>query len=119
VRDGDDRGRHATTHRELFELPGGALLVDTPGLRLPRLASTEGLDEAFADVAVLAEGCRFRDCRHEDEPGCAVRDAVDPDRLRSLRKLEREGLSAQERRARARKLHRQIREVTRDAKRRR
>jgi ribosome biogenesis GTPase / thiamine phosphate phosphatase len=85
----DGRGRHVTRHRELYELPGGALLVDTPGLR--ELQVWEGdLDDAFADIAELAAGCRFNDCAHRTEPGCAVRDAVDPERLASYRKLERE-----------------------------
>ncbi|WP_205697750.1 ribosome small subunit-dependent GTPase A [Conexibacter sp. SYSU D00693] len=111
VREGDERGRHATTHRELFVLDDGALLVDTPGVRLPGMASTDGLDEAFADVQALAARCRFADCAHEGEPGCAVQAAIaagdlDPDRLRSLRKLEREGLTAQERRERSRAFHR-------------
>ena len=114
VRAGDDRGRHATTHRELFVLKDGALLVDTPGVRAPGMASTDGLDETFADIARLARSCRFADCRHDDEPGCAVRAAIeagelDSDRLRSLRKLEREGLSAQERREQARDFHRRYR----------
>jgi ribosome biogenesis GTPase len=111
VRAGDDRGRHATTHRELFVLDDGALLIDTPGLRLPRLTGTGGLDEAFADIERLAAGCRFADCRHEGEPGCAVRAAIDagrldPGRLAHLRKLEREGLSAQQRRERHRAFQR-------------
>lgn len=107
VRERDDRGRHATTHRELFVLEDGALLVDAPGMRLPRLAEAGGLDEAFADVGALAERCRFGDCRHDGEPGCAVAEAIasgelDARRLEHLRKLEREGLSAQERRERHR-----------------
>lgn len=124
VRAGDDRGRHATTHRELFVLGDGALLIDTPGLRLPRLTGTDGLDEAFADVEELAEGCRFADCRHEGEPGCAVRAAIDagrlePGRLAHLRKLEREGLSAQERRERHRQFQRRHRKEVRARTRRR
>lgn len=98
----DDRGQHATTHRELFVLDDGALLIDTPGVRSPALADAAGVDEAFADITELARGCRFSDCRHEDEPGCAVRGVVPEDRLLSMRKLEREGLSAQERRDRQR-----------------
>jgi ribosome biogenesis GTPase len=90
----DGRGRHTTRHRQLLVLPGGALLVDTPGLR--ELQVWEGdLDSAFADIAELAAQCRFNDCRHETEPGCAVREALetgglDPERLASYRKLERE-----------------------------
>jgi hypothetical protein len=118
IRSGDDRGRHATKHRELFVLDDGALLVDTPGVRRPGMVSTEGLDETFADVEDVARGCRFADCRHEDEPACAVRAAIDAgeldaDRVLSLRKLEREGLSAQERREQARDFHRRYRKEIR------
>lgn len=103
VRDHDGRGRHATTARQAFLLPGGALLVDTPGLReIGVVAGAEALDEAFADVAATAARCRFRDCGHDGEPGCAVRDAVeqgdlDPDRLASLGKLRREAAWLEER----------------------
>jgi ribosome biogenesis GTPase / thiamine phosphate phosphatase len=96
VRDSDSRGRHTTTHRELFELPGGALLVDTPGIRaLEVLGADEGVESAFDDVADIAATCRFSDCRHDGEPGCAVRAALEdgtlaPERLASHRKLERE-----------------------------
>ncbi|MEO8571304.1 MAG: ribosome small subunit-dependent GTPase A [Chloroflexota bacterium] len=96
VRGSDSRGRHTTTHRELFELPGGALLVDTPGIRaLEVLGADEGLDSAFDDVTELANACRFSDCAHEGEPGCAVREALadgrlSEDRLASHRKLEKE-----------------------------
>jgi ribosome biogenesis GTPase len=97
IRAHDDRGRHTTTTRALFALPhGGGLLVDTPGLRLPRMgADPAGVAAAFADVEELAAGCRFSDCRHESEPGCAVRAAIaagelDPARLRHQRKLEGE-----------------------------
>jgi ribosome biogenesis GTPase len=90
----DGRGRHVTRHRQLHVLPGGAILVDTPGLR--ELQLWEGdVDSAFSDIARLAEQCRFNDCAHETEPGCAVREALesgvlDPERMRSYRKLERE-----------------------------
>ncbi len=96
VRQDDSRGRHTTASRELVPLPGGALLLDTPGMRvLTPWAGEEGLDGAFADVVALAAGCRFRDCGHADEPGCAVLAAVaggalDPARLESWRKLQRE-----------------------------
>jgi ribosome biogenesis GTPase len=107
VRPTDDRGRHATARRELFELDGGALLIDMPGLRLPRMASAEGLADTFADIVALAAACRFSDCRHDGEPGCTVAEAIaagelSPARLAALRKLQREGLSAAERRARTR-----------------
>jgi ribosome biogenesis GTPase len=96
VRVGDSRGRHTTTHRELFELPDGALLIDTPGIRSLEVAGADlGVEVAFDDIIELAAACRFRDCRHEGEPGCAVRGAVadgrlSEDRLASHRKLERE-----------------------------
>jgi ribosome biogenesis GTPase len=82
VRGDDERGRHTTTHRELFRLPSGALMIDSPGLReIQLLAGEEALAEAFADVEALAAGCRFRDCRHEAEPGCAVRAALETGEL--------------------------------------
>ncbi len=92
----DGRGRHTTTHRELVVLPGGALLIDTPGMREMGVWDAQsGIDAVFTDLAGLAADCRFRDCSHEAEPGCAVREAArhDPtilDRLASLRRLERE-----------------------------
>jgi ribosome biogenesis GTPase len=92
VREGDSKGRHTTTHRELIRMPGGWLLMDLPGLRELQLwADPERIDTAFADIVELAQQCRFRDCTHHEEPGCAVRDAaLDPDRLRSYRKLQKE-----------------------------
>ncbi|MFN8094336.1 MAG: ribosome small subunit-dependent GTPase A [Vicinamibacteria bacterium] len=82
VREFDQRGRHTTTHRELVALPGGALLLDTPGLREIQLWSEgAGLDAAFDDILSLGAGCRFRDCGHRQEPGCAVRAAVDDGRI--------------------------------------
>jgi ribosome biogenesis GTPase len=109
VREHDDRGRHATTHRELFRLPNGALLVDTPGVRSPGLDGDAGIADTFADIEELALRCRFPDCRHESEPGCAVRDAVDPARLESWHKLQREAATAAERRARGREGSRALR----------
>jgi len=100
IREGDARGRHTTTHRELIRLPSGALILDTPGMReLGLWDAAAGVGQVFADVAAevtaLAEGCRFRDCAHEREPGCAVRAALadgrlDEARWRSFRKLGRE-----------------------------
>jgi ribosome biogenesis GTPase len=95
IRD-DGKGRHTTTHRELLPLPGGAVLIDTPGLRgLQLWDSEEGLDRAFAEVEALFGGCRFGDCAHETEPGCAVLAALadgtlEPRRWESYRKLQRE-----------------------------
>ncbi len=76
VRGGDDRGKHTTTHRELIKLPQGALLIDNPGIRELQLWGGEGLEETFEDVEELAGACRFRDCRHTTEPGCAVQAAI-------------------------------------------
>lgn len=96
VRAVDGKGRHTTTHRELVILPSGAILLDTPGMRELQLWGDEsGLEGAFPDVAALATGCRFSDCRHETEPGCAVRAAVEEgrleeERIEAWRKLERE-----------------------------
>lgn len=90
----DGRGRHTTRHRQLLVLPGGAILVDTPGLR--ELQVWEGdVDSAFADIAELAAGCRFSDCAHSSEPGCAVQEALangslDEDRWASYLRLQRE-----------------------------
>ena len=96
VRESDSRGRHTTTTRELFVLPGGALLMDTPGLREMQLWDAgDGVAQVFADIDSLAAQCRFGDCRHEAEPGCAVLAALeagtlDAARLENRRKLLRE-----------------------------
>lgn len=116
VRADDDKGRHTTTGRTLHRLPAGGWLIDTPGLReLQLLDVAAGLDEVFADVVELAQGCRFADCRHDGEPGCAVQAAIaagrlDPARLRRQRKLvaeeARNSGSLAERRGRSRALGR-------------
>ena len=103
-RQGDNRGRHTTTARSLHVTSQGACIIDTPGLRTLRLdGSAEGLDVAFGDIAALAQRCRFRDCRHEAEPGCVVRESVSAERLRNYAKLQREArrdsLTALERKA--------------------
>jgi ribosome biogenesis GTPase / thiamine phosphate phosphatase len=96
VRKGDGRGRHTTTSRELVRLPGGSLLLDTPGMRELQLWDVgEGFDATFSDVEAVIEQCRFNDCAHDREPGCAVRRALadgslDRDRYASYRKLQRE-----------------------------
>jgi ribosome biogenesis GTPase len=96
VRERDARGRHTSVHRQMLLRPGGGLLIDTPGMRELQLwDSDESLDETFADVIAHAGACRFRDCRHDTEPGCAVRAAVDdgtlgPDRYESYLNLRRE-----------------------------
>ena len=91
VRAHDSRGKHTTTSRSLHRVPGGACVIDTPGLRTLRPDVDEAaLAGSFADVETLAGRCRFRDCRHANEPGCAVRDGVEADRLRNYLKLLRE-----------------------------
>lgn len=91
VRAGDGRGRHTTTARSMFTTIEGACIIDSPGLRTLRLDVTEDdLLQTFDDVAMAARFCRFRDCRHQDEPGCAVRESVSPTRLRAFHKLQRE-----------------------------
>jgi ribosome biogenesis GTPase / thiamine phosphate phosphatase len=96
IREDDARGRHTTTRRHLVRLASGALLLDTPGIRELGLVDADAdLDATFGDVDELAAGCRFSDCRHEREPGCAVRDAIeggrlDAGRLAGQRKLDRE-----------------------------
>jgi ribosome biogenesis GTPase / thiamine phosphate phosphatase len=92
----DERGRHTTTARQLVELPGGGVLIDTPGLReLGLLDDVGGVETSFADIAEFAQHCRFRDCAHAGEPGCAVEAAVasgelPAERFESYRKLVRE-----------------------------
>jgi ribosome biogenesis GTPase len=103
IRD-DDRGKHTTTRRELFATETGAW-IDTPGLRELAHWVERDAEPIFDDIDRLAEGCRFRDCRHRDEPGCAVRDAVAADRLASFHKLldERARATAAQRKAEARR----------------
>ncbi len=96
VRERDDKGRHTTVAREIVTVPGGGVLIDTPGMRAIALwDADEGMGAAFPDIEALAEQCRFRDCRHEAEPGCAVVAAVEDGslparRLQSYRDLRRE-----------------------------
>ncbi|MCB1554542.1 MAG: ribosome small subunit-dependent GTPase A [Xanthomonadales bacterium] len=102
VRETDSRGRHTTTHRSLIVLPGGACLIDTPGMRELKLVGDEAVTSAgFADVEALAEQCRFRDCKHDREPGCAVQQALedgelDPARWAQYGKLQDELVTARE-----------------------
>ena len=96
IREDDARGRHTTTHRELVVVPGGGVIVDTPGLRELQLWETDGgLDQAFVDVADLTAQCRFSDCEHRTEPGCAIKAALADGSLpvdgwESYQKLQRE-----------------------------
>lgn len=96
IREDDARGRHTTTSRSMHHLPGGAWLLDTPGMRELKLTGVKtGLDDVFAEISALAEDCRFSDCQHENEPGCMVQEAIrggeiDRSRLDRWRKLARE-----------------------------
>lgn len=92
VREQDSKGRHTTVRRELVPLPtDGDVVIDTPGLRSVGLLSSEsGLQHTFSDIEELAASCRFNDCIHDTEPGCAVRDGIDPRRLDNYRRLQRE-----------------------------
>lgn len=96
IREKDSRGRHTTTSRELFLLPQGGIIIDTPGMReLQLLGNEEGMAETFEDIYAYAQSCRFSDCRHEKEPGCAVQKAIaegklSPKRWESFKKLEKE-----------------------------
>jgi ribosome biogenesis GTPase / thiamine phosphate phosphatase len=100
----DERGRHTTTRRELFLAPDGSLWIDTPGMRELAQWIDEDDETAFDDITELAQGCKFRDCRHRDEPGCAVRAAVPAERLASFHKLADERRVAAARREAAAKL---------------
>ena len=122
IRDEDGRGRHTTTHREIFRLANGALIVDIPGIREVGLWEG-GTHQVFADIDALAGTCRFTDCQHDDEPGCAVQEAIDEgqleqDRLVQYRKLERELAHLERKRsARARSEARQVwKQRSRDAR---
>jgi ribosome biogenesis GTPase len=95
VREWDSKGRHTTSHRELVRLPGGGLIIDTPGMRELQLWDSGGLTETFADIAGLAEQCKFRDCRHRDEPGCAVTAAVTSGELAESRRASFRKLDAE------------------------
>jgi ribosome biogenesis GTPase len=96
--EGDGRGRHTTTHRQLVALPMGGFLLDTPGMRELQLVDEDGLSQVFGDVDALATECRYRDCQHEHEPGCAVREAMEhgtltSDRFQHYHQLKKEAQS--------------------------
>jgi ribosome biogenesis GTPase len=131
VRASDDRGVHTTSGRELFSLPGGGALVDVPGIRELRLWDASGLEATFDDIAALAARCRFRNCSHETEPGCAVREAVAAGciaavRVESHRKLalelarqaeRREGGAARAERERWKAVSKELRRLSRERRR--
>lgn len=128
IRAGDDKGRHTTTARHMHRLPGGAWLVDTPGMRELQLTDVQsGLDDVFAEIVELASDCRFADCSHISEPGCAVLAAIDDgrldtDRVKRWRKLVREEAanreSIAERRARDKSLGRLYKNILSESHRR-
>ena len=107
IRDWDSKGRHATTERELVRLPCGAMVIDTPGMREIGLwEADDGISDAFSDVEALFKGCRFSDCRHDTEPGCAVKAALadgslSPERWTAYRRLKAEAAREEERRVEA------------------
>jgi ribosome biogenesis GTPase len=126
VRRGDAKGRHTTTTRELYPLPSGGVLIDSPGIRAVGLwVDPEAVEATFGDVDELAAGCRFTDCCHDTEPDCAVRGAVDdgtlaPDRLDAWRALRREAQAAARRAdpAEQRRFGKQFARITKDAQKR-
>jgi ribosome biogenesis GTPase / thiamine phosphate phosphatase len=86
VRESDSTGRHTTSHRELVLIPGGGLIIDTPGMRELQLwDAADGVRETFEDIDEIARACRFTDCRHRDEPRCAVKAAVEAGQLQASR----------------------------------
>lgn len=96
IREDDSKGRHTTTHRELFKIPSGGLVIDTPGMREIQLwDGSQSIDTTFSDIDLLSESCRFSDCTHQSEPGCSVRSAIEEgtltnERFQSYLKLQRE-----------------------------
>ncbi|MCW5829819.1 MAG: ribosome small subunit-dependent GTPase A [Deltaproteobacteria bacterium] len=125
VRESDHKGRHTTTSRNLYKLPSGALIIDTPGMReLALWESASGLKETFEDIERLASGCRFTDCTHDTEPGCAVKAAIesgalDRRRLESWHKLRREAARSgpdakQKAKQREKQISKRIRQFYRD-----
>ena len=122
IRENDAKGRHTTTHREMHRLGTGGWLLDTPGMRELQLTDVQaGIEEVFSDIAALAGSCRFRDCQHETEPGCAISAAIedgeiDPGRVKRWKKLvaeeARNSASLAERRANNRAFGKMIKVVT-------
>ena len=129
IREDDAKGRHTTTAREFHRLAGGGWVIDTPGMRELQLAgAAEGIDEVFADIVELATSCKFNDCAHETEPGCAVKAAIaagalEADRLARWQKLRREDAynaeSLAEAHARSRKFGKMIKTIVHDQHKRR
>ena len=122
IREDDSKGRHTTTHRQLLMLPGGVMVIDTPGMReLGMWDVSQGISEAFADVEQFIGKCRFSDCRHLYEPGCAIQHALatrqlDPDRWASYQKLKGEAVSKEEMMRRKREWSKGVAKFTRQRK---
>lgn len=120
IREDDSKGRHTTTYRQMLSLPGGAYIIDTPGMRVLGVTETEqGMDTAFADIEQLAEQCRFRNCTHQSETGCAIQAAIangtlSPKRFENFRKISAEAAHAKQREETARR--KQLRSVQRKKK---
>ncbi len=118
TRANDGTGRHTTTHRELHLLPGGGIVLDTPGMReVGLLGGDDGIERTFDDVAEVARGCRFRDCRHQGEPGCAVALAIEDGGLDAERVAEAQGLNRERSRAERRAWERDLKTKSRQASR--
>ncbi|MEM5583205.1 ribosome small subunit-dependent GTPase A [Roseibium sp. AS2] len=126
IREDDAKGRHTTTRRQLHRVPGGCLVLDTPGMRELQLTdAASGIEDLFADLTELAAACRFRDCQHETEPGCAVQEAIraghlEPSRHRRWRKLKAEeafnSASLSERRSRDKAFGKMVRGIMKQKK---
>lgn len=126
IREGDDKGRHTTTSRSMHFLPSGAVLIDTPGMRELQLTDCEsGVSHTFADIEALAAGCRFSDCSHDGEPGCAVVDAIERGELEARKLLNyqklrleqlRNGTAIHERRAKDKAFAKMVKNVTGEAR---
>ncbi len=122
IREDDSKGRHTTTHRQLLMLPSGAMVIDTPGMReLGMWNVSEGLVDAFADVEQFLGKCRFSDCRHLYEPGCAIQHALatrqlDPERWASYQKLNEEAVSKEELLRRKQEWHKSLSKFTKQRK---
>ena len=119
IREDDSKGRHTTTHRQLIRLKSGVMIIDTPGMReLGMWEASEGLSDAFVDVERFLGKCRFSDCRHEKEPGCAIRAAIasgelDLSRWESYQKLSEEAVSKEEMLRRKNEWHKSVAKFTR------
>lgn len=122
IREDDSKGRHTTTHRQLIRLKSGVMIIDTPGMReLGMWDVSDGLGDAFADVEAFLGKCRFSDCRHETEPGCAIRAAIaagalDAERWESYQKLSEEAVSKEEMLRRKNEWHKSLAKFTKQRK---